>query len=65
MSDIAQCLVSSCPKAKECYRFMAIPNEWQSYMEFQNICKESNDWQWFYVIDGKPVRELIEEKEGD
>jgi hypothetical protein len=64
MPDIAMCQYSNCPKSNECYRFRAIPDSWQSYMEFKNICKETNNHQWFYSIDGRPVRE-IKLKEGE
>jgi hypothetical protein len=64
MPDIALCQYAQCPKSNECYRFRAIPNEWQSYVAFEHICKESNNHQWFFNIDGRPVKE-IELKEGE
>jgi len=62
MPDISMCQHSACPKSKECYRFMAVPDRWQSYMEFKNICKESNNFQRFYEIGNKWVREIEPEK---
>ena len=64
MSDISMCQHASCPKSNDCYRFRAIPDSWQSYMNFEYICKETNNYQWFYSIDGKPVKE-IELEEGE
>lgn len=35
MPDIAMCQNNVCPHAKNCYRYMAKPDEyWQSYMKF-------------------------------
>ena len=67
MADISLCKFKECPKSKECYRFMAIPDKWQSYMEFKNICKEQNDYKWFWAIGGKTIRkeELPESEEND
>jgi hypothetical protein len=62
MPDISMCQHSACPKSKECYRFMAIPDKWQSYMAFEFICKESNNYQWLYEIGDKKVREIEVEK---
>jgi hypothetical protein len=62
MPDISMCQHSACPKSKECYRFMAIPDGWQSYMEFKNICKEINNYQWLYEIGDKKVKEIEPEK---
>lgn len=58
MPDISMCLNEECSRKLECWRYMAIPDSWQSYIEFQNICHEGNQWQWFWNIDGKPVRIL-------
>jgi hypothetical protein len=51
MPDIAMCDYKDCPKAKECYRFMAEPSQWKSYMEFKNICGEWNKYKWFWKMD--------------
>ena len=32
MVDISMCAEKACPKAKICYRFIAKPSEWQSYL---------------------------------
>ena len=48
MADISMCLHKDCPKAKECYRFNALASQWQSYMEFKNICNEKNNYKWFW-----------------
>lgn len=34
---------------------MATPSQYQCYMKFKNICK-SPTYQWFYPIDGRPIR---------
>ena len=49
MADISMCLHKDCPKARECYRFNApITKYYQSYMEFKNICNETNNYKHFY-----------------
>jgi lipoate synthase len=55
--DISMCEYSECPKSNECWRFKAIPNNLQSYMEFKNICNEKNNYKYLYEIDGKPIKE--------
>jgi len=66
MPDIAMCQHSSCPKSNDCYRFRAIPDSWQSYMNFEYICKETNNYQWFYETGDKKVAEIKEKlKEGE
>jgi len=34
MPDITMCSNNYCPKKKKCYRYMAVPNMWQSYCKF-------------------------------
>ena len=34
MPDITLCNTKTCPSRKTCYRFMAIPDTWQSYTDF-------------------------------
>ena len=49
------CRNPTCEKKNECWRYMAIPSQYQCYMEFQNICKNPT-YKYFYQIDGKPIR---------
>ena len=35
MSDISLCLNTSCPLREVCYRFKAVPSEYQSYADFK------------------------------
>ena len=53
MSNLSQCKWEMCPKHNECRRFTELASPNQVYMNFQNICKESNDfrWQWKIVVD--------------
>ena len=34
MPDISMCPNPKCRKRFRCYRFMAVPDDWQSYMSF-------------------------------
>lgn len=36
MPDITMCLNENCLSRKNCYRFMAIPDDYQSYSLFEN-----------------------------
>lgn len=49
MADISMCLHKTCPKSNSCYRFLApVNNEWQSFMKFENICTEGNEYKWYW-----------------
>jgi len=51
MCDITLCTNKDCVKKNECYRFMAIPNEFQLYNPFIEMpCKH------FMHIKGRPIR---------
>jgi len=52
LPDIAMCQNHKCKKAKECYRYMAIPSKRQFYVEFQNICEGCN-YKHFWDAKGK------------
>ena len=40
-----------CPKANSCHRFLADKSEDQVFIKFWNICKESNNYKWQWVIN--------------
>ena len=42
MPDITMCLNHSCPMRFTCYRFTAVPGEWQSYSCFKPVNGECN-----------------------
>jgi hypothetical protein len=56
MPDLSMCNNSNCTKYSDCYRAMCIPDTWQSYIEFKNICSESNNYKYHYEIGDKPIR---------
>jgi hypothetical protein len=61
MVDISHCTYELCEKKLECWRFMAIVDTNHcSFAEFHTICK-APDYDYFYKIDGKKVRELPKE----
>ncbi len=61
MPDISMCLGIDCPDKYDCYRFMAIASEMQSYSTFEynkktQICKK------FYPIGDKvDIKEIKDE----
>jgi hypothetical protein len=56
MQNIAMCQYAECPKSQECLRFMDKPAENQCYLLFQNICKDSNNFKWYYKI---PIQDIV------
>ena len=56
------CQSQKCSKRDSCYRFLATPNpNYQSYMNFPNICSEQNNWRWYWEIK----QEAVDKKEGE
>jgi len=57
MPDISMCCNLDCPVKKKCYRWMAKPDKWQSYAEFDGgkKCK--------YFIKYRVSTEVENEKE--
>lgn len=47
MTHLAMCRNDSCEKKDQCYRYTETVLEDEVYMEFINICKEWNSYQWF------------------
>jgi len=52
MPDISMCDNISCPSKEKCYRFKAVPNEYQSYSNFKP--EENEDkCEYFLKINKK------------
>jgi len=56
MPDISMCLTKDCPKRNKCYRYIAIPSQWQSYFLIDLVCNDENNYEWFMDIDGRFMR---------
>ena len=55
MPDISMCVNVECVKKKNCYRYMAKPDEiWQSYADFK---PKNNSEENFECEDYSPLRE--------
>lgn len=55
MPDIAMCQQRECPLKASCYRYRAVPSEWQSYMERDpKTCKD------YWPIEDRPTRTMEE-----
>ena len=50
----------NCPRAETCYRVHAEIEE-PNYMKFYNLCKESNNYQWYWGMN----QEIIPKEEGE
>lgn len=44
MPDITMCANKTCPNRKNCYRFMAIPDKYQSYSGFIPKLDKNKKW---------------------
>jgi len=65
LPDITMCTKTQCPKAIECYRIRAMPdNHYQSFSNFTGMCNSEDDFQMFMNIrvDDK-IRDCVEPKE--
>lgn len=56
MADIAKCEFKQCPRKETCYRYTAQSNQYQTYVEFQNICHEKNNYKYYWEIENKNER---------
>lgn len=52
MPDIGMCLNHECPLRDACYRYRAIPSEWQSYAAFKPV---DGACESFWPIEGRAV----------
>ena len=55
---LARCSNEKCEKKAECYRYMAENQNDLPLIEFEYLCKETNNYSFFYEIGDKPVRKL-------
>lgn len=62
MPDISMCLNKDCPRHRECYRFMAIPDRKQGYSHFVNT---DGTCDYFIAIEEGMKTKKIEEKENE
>ena len=59
MPDITMCLTATCPKKDQCYRYIAKPDRFQSYSDFTEFCKKTDEffWETNYKMREENVRE--------
>jgi len=50
MPDISKCQGKKCNKKEQCYRFMAIPDLYQSYSNFETQCLPENEYIYFLEL---------------
>jgi len=50
MPQYTMCKKHNCPKAKECYRYLAVPDKDQFYNGFSLICDEKDNYYLFMKI---------------
>lgn len=44
MPQYVMCLKHNCPKTKECYRYLAVPDKEQLFNDFPLICNENDNY---------------------
>lgn len=57
MPQYVMCLKHNCPKVKECYRYLAVPDKDQLYNEFINMCSEKDEFRYFMKV--RPEDKII------
>jgi len=56
MADITMCMGNNCNKKKKCYRYTAIPDQWQSWSSYDEI-KKAGHCEYFWNNKGMKNRE--------
>jgi len=59
--DVAFCQHKTCRKRKTCYRFLSKPDICESAINFMQICKKKNNYQWYikhYILEDKKSNQL-------
>lgn len=59
MADISQCSFAECPKSSSCLRFLVPEDNSKVYMRFYNICRESNNFLWYWEV----VKEFVKKED--
>lgn len=57
MPDISMCNNKLCPIKELCYRYMAIPEEYQLYAKFDH-----HNCKYFLPIEDRPTRQIKQYK---
>lgn len=52
MTHLCHCKNKKCSKKDQCFRF-TIENPTACEIDFKQICKESNNYKWFYEMENK------------
>ena len=64
MPDITMCFGRKCPKKGTCYRYLATPNYYQSYSDFEEVCCKDGSYREYWKARKKVTYEpASEEKE--
>ena len=62
MPDISMCRNEDCPKKEECYRYRAVPNNWQSWTMFEPVGREA---KCDYFVPIEKGDKLMEVEDGE
>ena len=46
MADITMCPSKTCPRRESCYRALAKPDRLQSYTDFTEWCRKTDEYYW-------------------
>lgn len=63
MPDISMCLNKNCPLRMKCYRYTAIPDDWQSFCGFAP--DQTGKCDYFWDNAGKRINPLLKEVADD
>lgn len=53
--DFCLCNNEQCEKSSSCNRFLTKTNSNPVYIRFQNICREKNNYQWYWEVKSELV----------
>lgn len=53
MPDITICMTETCPNKEECYRYMAVADQLQSYADFTKECNTTTDKKYYLPMEDK------------
>ena len=53
--DICMCMSKNCERREECFRAQATPDRYQTYADFEEICKEDG-YKHFWEMEKRGVK---------
>lgn len=58
MPDICMCMSKNCERREQCYRSQAVPDRYQTYSNFEEVCRDNN-FEYFWQMKELEKREQM------